>query len=70
MAKAEIRELIADGDTVAVLYRFRCTAVNGRDYANEYVWIFTCAGGRIVRMEEHSDTPTFQRSVMDGTELG
>ncbi len=69
-AKAEIRKLIADGDTVAVLYRFRCTAVNGRDYANEYVWVFTCAGGRIVRMEEHSDTLWFQRTVIAGAAPG
>jgi dehydrogenase/reductase SDR family protein 1 len=68
--QAEIRKLIADGDTVAVLYRFQCRAVNGRDYANEYVWIFTCAGGRIVRMEEHTDTLRFQRIVMDGAQPG
>jgi ketosteroid isomerase-like protein len=29
---------------------------HGRDYANEYVWVFTCAGGRIVRMDEHNDS--------------
>lgn len=64
-ARAQIRKLVADGDTVVVLYTFRCAANNGRDYTNEYVWVFTCAGGRIVRMEEHSDTLHFQRIVMD-----
>lgn len=64
-ARAQIRKLVAEGDTVVVLYSFCCTASNGRDYANEYVWVFTCAGGRIVRMEEHSDTLRFQRIVID-----
>ena len=31
----------------------------------QYVWIFTCSGGQIVRMEEHSDTLRFQRIVID-----
>lgn len=64
-ARAEIRKLIAEGDTVVVLYGFSCRAKNGRDYANDYVWVFTCADGNIVRMEEHSDTLRFQRIVLD-----
>jgi ketosteroid isomerase-like protein len=39
---------------------------NGRDYSNEYAWIFTCADGRIVRLEEHVDTLRFQRIALEG----
>jgi len=50
---------------VVVLQSLRCKARNGRDYSNEYIWIFTCDGGRIARMEEHVDTLRFQRIVLD-----
>ncbi len=64
-AKVETRKIVADGDTVVVLQSLRCKARNGRDYSNEYIWIFTCDGGRIARMEEHVDTLRFQRIVLD-----
>jgi hypothetical protein len=32
---------------------------------NEYIWVFKCADGRIVRMEEHLDTGRFQQIVLD-----
>jgi len=58
-------KLIADGDTVVAIYDLRCKAVNGRDYSNRYIWIFTCSDGRISRMEEHTDTLKFHRIVME-----
>ena len=64
-ARAETRKIVADGDTVVVLQSLRCKARNGRDYSNEYIWVFTCSGGRIARMEEHVDTLRFQRIVLD-----
>ncbi len=63
--KAETRGLVADGDTVVVLQRMSCVATNGRDYSNEYVWVFKCADGRIVRMEEHLDTARFRQIVLE-----
>lgn len=59
-------KIIADGDTVVVLQSLAGRAVNGRDYSNEYVWVFTCANGKIVRMDEHTDTLRFHRIVMEG----
>jgi len=60
----ETRKVVADGDTVVVLQHLSGKAVNGRDYANEYVFVFTCAQGRIVRIDEHNDSLHFHRIVM------
>ena len=62
--KMTTHKIVADGDTVVVLQHLSGKAVNGRDYSNEYVWVFTCADGRIVRMEEHNDSLHFHRIVM------
>ncbi len=64
-AKTETLKIVAEGDTVVVRQRMSCTAVNGRPYQNDYVWIFTCKNGQITRMEEHTDSLYFQRTVID-----
>ncbi len=64
--KVETHKIVADGDTVVVLQSLVGKAANGRDYSNEYVWVFTCAGGKIVRMDEHNDSLRFHRIVMEG----
>lgn len=64
-AKTETLKILADGDTVVVRQRMSCTAVNGRPYENDYVWLFTCKNGQITRMEEHTDSLYFQRTVID-----
>lgn len=63
--RSEIRKIIADGDTVVVLSTFACTTQGGREYSNDYVWVFTCAGGQIVRMDELTDTLHFHRIVFE-----
>ena len=67
MASLEMKthKIIADGDTVVVLQHLSGKALNGRDYSNEYVWVFTCAKGRIVRMDEHNDSLRFHQIVME-----
>ncbi len=62
--RSEIRRIVADGDTVMVRTSASCKAANGRDYSNEYVWVFVCADGKIVRMEEHTDSLRFQQIVL------
>ena len=64
--KVETKKIVADGDTVVVLQSITGKAVNGRDYSNEYVWVFTCANGKIVRMDEHNDSLRFHQIVMEG----
>jgi uncharacterized protein (TIGR02246 family) len=63
--KAEIHKVLADGDTVAIPQRLEAKTSDGRDYANEYCWVYTCRDGQIVRMVEHTDSLTFDR-IMNG----
>ena len=62
--RAEVRKVVADGDTVVVLYGFACTTRGGREYSNDYVLVFTCADGKIVRVDEHTDTLRFARIAL------
>jgi len=63
--RSEIGKIVADGDTVVALFKFACMTQGGREYSNDYVWVFTCAGGQIVRMDEHTDTLRFHRIVIE-----
>jgi ketosteroid isomerase-like protein len=62
---AEMGKVVADGDTVVVLLKFSCTTQGGREYTNDYIWVFTCADGQIVRMDELTDTLHFYRTVIE-----
>jgi ketosteroid isomerase-like protein len=61
--RMENRKVVADGDTVVVLQHLSGKTANGHDYSNEYVWVFSCAEGRIVRMDEHNDSLLFHRTM-------
>ncbi len=32
------------------------TTLQGREYVNEYCWVYTCRDGKIARLEEYADT--------------
>ena len=59
--QSDVRWIVAEGDTVVVRMRSHGKAANGRDYANEYVWVYVVADGKIVRIEEHTDSLHFHR---------
>ncbi len=61
--QGEIHKILADGDTVAILQTLRAKTTKGRDYENQYCWVYTCKGGKIVRMQEFADSLTFDRVV-------
>ena len=63
--KASVKWIVAEGDRVVIRMSGPAKAVNGRDYSNEYVWVYTCANGRIVDIEEHTDTQRFKEIVLD-----
>ena len=52
----EIRKVHADGDTVIVELTNRGKAHNGKDYENEYCFVFEIEAGKIRRMREYVDT--------------
>jgi ketosteroid isomerase-like protein len=64
-SRVENWKLVADGDTVVVRYLYACTTLDGRAYSNDYIWTFTVADGKIVRMDELTDTLRFHRIVME-----
>jgi uncharacterized protein len=53
----ELREFVAQGDKVVSLghYQWRVKA-NGREYASDFVHIFTVRDGKITGFREHFDT--------------
>ena len=54
--KSEIRRVYADGDVVIIELTNRGKLANGRDYENEYCFIYEIEGGKIRRVREYVDT--------------
>ncbi len=63
--KLDVLKIIADGDTVVIRSHVEVKALNGRDYINEVVHIYTCKNGKVVRLEEHMDSLLFKEIVLD-----
>ena len=63
--KVDVKWMIAEGDRVAIRTHNECKAANGRDYSNEYVWVYRVANGKIVEIEEHVDSQRFKEIVLD-----
>jgi ketosteroid isomerase-like protein len=53
--KTEIRKTHLAGDTVIVELTNRGKAFNGKDYENEYCFVFELEGGKIRRIREYVD---------------
>jgi uncharacterized protein len=53
--KTEIRKTFAAGDAVIVELTNRGKAFNGKDYENEYCFVFELEGGKIRRIREYVD---------------
>ncbi len=54
-AETEIRKTHAAGDAVIVELTNRGKAFNGKDYENEYCFVFELEGGKIRRIREYVD---------------
>jgi ketosteroid isomerase-like protein len=53
---SEIRRVYGDGDTVLVEMTNRGKLFNGKDYENEYCFVFEVEAGKIRRVREYVDT--------------
>ena len=62
--KSELKWIVAEGDRVIVRQHNEAKAANGRAYSNEYVWVYLCRGGKIVEIEEHTDSQRFAEVVL------
>ncbi len=54
--QSEIRKVHCDGDTVIVELTNRGKTSKGRNYENEYCFVFELEGGKIRRIREYVDT--------------
>jgi ketosteroid isomerase-like protein len=63
--QTEIRRLYGDGDTVVVELTNRANTAKGRDYENEYCFVFEIEGGKIRRVREYTDTAKAKAILFD-----
>ena len=62
--KVDVKWVVAEGDKVVVRQQATAKAANGNDYQNEYVWVYICRDGKIVEIEEHTDSQRFKEIVL------
>jgi len=63
--QTEIRRLYGDGDTVVLELTNRAKTAKGRDYENEYCFVFEIEGGKIRRVREYTDTAKAKAILFD-----
>ena len=54
--KRNVHKLIVEGDTAVALQHLTATTVKGAAYENDYCWVYTCAAGKIVKLDEYVDS--------------
>ena len=54
--KRTVNKLVVDGDTAVAFQYLTAELVNGGTYENEYAWRYTCANGKVTRLDEYVDT--------------
>ena len=47
-----VHKIVADGDTAVVQQAISAEARTGKQYDNEYCWVYTCRDGQIAHMME------------------
>jgi len=52
----KVKRITVEGDVAAVEQTMTGTTLEGKDYANEYVWIYELRDGKFARLVEHVDT--------------
>ena len=62
--KVDVKWIVAEGDKVIVRQSASAKAANGKDYENEYVWVYICSDGKITEIEEHTDSQRFTEIVL------
>jgi uncharacterized protein (TIGR02246 family) len=54
--RRDVHKMVVDGDTAVVQQRLTATTLQGREYVNEYCWVYTCRDGKVALLEEYADT--------------
>lgn len=62
--KVDVHAILAEGDRVVLIQSMRCKTAKGRDYSNRYCWVYTCADGKVSRIQEFTDSKRFHDLVL------
>jgi ketosteroid isomerase-like protein len=54
--RRDVHKIVVEGDTAVVQQRLTATTLKGREYVNEYCWVYTCRDGKIAVLAEYADT--------------
>jgi ketosteroid isomerase-like protein len=54
--KLTVHKTVVDGDTAVVQQAISAQTRDGKQYDNEYCWVYTCRDGQIARIVEYADT--------------
>ena len=54
--KRTLTKLVVEGDTAVAFFSLTAEKAAGGTYSNEYVWGYTCADGKVTRLDEYADT--------------
>jgi ketosteroid isomerase-like protein len=54
--RRDVHKMVVDGDTAVVQQRLSATTLKGKEYVNEYCWVYTCRDGKVAVLEEYADT--------------
>ena len=61
--RARVEQIIAEGDTVAVLWKGQGRTTWGESYDNDYCWLFHFEGGVARRADAYIDTALLDRTM-------
>jgi uncharacterized protein len=54
--RLDVHRKLVDGDTAVVLQAISAKTLDGKQYDNEYCWVYTCRDGQIASIVEYVDT--------------
>jgi ketosteroid isomerase-like protein len=54
--RRDVHKIVVEGDTAVVQLRLTATTLQGREYVNEYCWVYTCRDNKIAVLTEYADT--------------
>ena len=54
--KLTVHRIVADGDIAVVQQAISAETRTGKQYDNEYCWVYTCRDGKITKIVEYADT--------------
>ncbi len=60
-----VHKLVVEGDTAVAFHHMTAELLNGGTYSNEYVWRYTCAGGKVTRLDGMVDRLHVQNQIGD-----